>query len=201
MSAPIIEDVVPETEDQTIAEMEDTTEELLEQTHGVAYLGWVGRTLSRLPKIIAHQRWMAYASEGTEPFRPVAHPWLVRSGYVLSFFYVAMDIGVRTHAEYRETQSREKSAIVFGDSLVFHGFASLLLPAVLIHAIVKHSSVGLVRTGLFAKHHKVREYAPTVLGLASIPFVVGPIDHGVEWVMDNTVRQFYEVHTEHEHKE
>jgi mitochondrial fission process protein 1 len=175
-------------------EFEDVfkSDERMEDAHGLAYVGWIGRTVARLPKMIAHQRWLAYASEGTEPFRPIAHPWLVRSGYALSLVYVVTDIGVRTNTQYRSSNSVEKAAIVFGDSFVFHSLASMILPALLIHAIVKHSSVGIVRYNVFAGRQKVREYAPTVLGLASIPFVVGPIDHGVEYVLDNTIRTLYD---------
>lgn len=187
----------------TVAEAEEVqelvaAEEVLEEAHGLAYLGWIGRTMARAPKLIAAQRWMAYASEGTEPFRPVASKWFVRSGYALSFIYVAADIGVRTRANYVQNQDTKKASIVFGDTLLFHSMASLIIPAVTIHQIVHLSSSGIKRGNILANMPRVRGLLPTLIGLMSIPFVVGPIDHGVEYLMDHTARKFYE-HEEHEH--
>lgn len=34
-----------------------------------------------------------------------------------------------------------------------------------------------------------REYIPTVVGLAAIPFIVKPIDNAVDYAMDHTVRR------------
>ena len=38
----------------------------------------------------------------------------------------------------------------------------------------------------------VKRFAPTFIGLASIPFIISPIDSGVEFLMDSTYRQIFE---------
>jgi fission process protein 1 len=194
-------------------EIAEEVDEELEAHHELVYIGWIGRTLARTskmlsasPKIIAGQRWMAYASEGTEPFRPVASVRFVQLGYALSFLYVFCDIGLKATHAWKTTRSTQHTAIVTGDTAVFHTFASMLLPAVTIHTVVKYAGKGLQKTNLLANFPKVRAWTPTVVGLCSIPFVVHPIDHGVEFVMDKTIRQFYDYrphheHTPHEHKE
>lgn len=186
------------TPEPTVEEYQ-TAEEYISEGHGLAYLGWIGRTMARAPKLIAAQRWMAYASEGTEPFRPVASKWFVRSGYALSFLYVLSDIGVRTRLTWLETHSKQKATVVFGDTLVFHSLASLVIPAVFIHQIVHGSSKLVSKMSSITRYPRVAGLAPTIIGLCSIPFVVGPIDHGVEFAMDKTLRQYYEVHSSHEH--
>ena len=36
--------------------------------------------------------------------------------------------------------------------------------------------------------HVIKRIIPPVIGLGMIPFIVHPIDKGVEWVLDNTIR-------------
>jgi hypothetical protein len=38
---------------------------------------------------------------------------------------------------------------------------------------------------------RVARFAPAVVALSMIPFVIHPIDHGTDWVFDRTVRQWY----------
>lgn len=44
--------------------------------------------------LLSAHRYVAYASDVGESFRPVAHPWLVRGAYVLSTAYVMGDVAV-----------------------------------------------------------------------------------------------------------
>jgi mitochondrial fission process protein 1 len=38
--------------------------------------------------------------------------------------------------------------------------------------------------------HPLAKWVPTVFGLASIPFIIHPIDKGVDVLMDNTYRKY-----------
>ena len=38
----------------------------------------------------------------------------------------------------------------------------------------------------------IKRFAPTLIGLTSIPFIISPIDSGVEFLMDSTYRQIFE---------
>ena len=182
----------------------------------LAYAGWIGRGMSgfglqtamflkKTPQLVAAQRWMAFASEGTEPFRPVASVWFVRLGYGLSFLYVFADIGVRAYKTHEETKSAKETAILIGDTTVFHTFASMLLPAVTIHSIVKYSGKAIQKAHFLESVPRVRQWIPTIIGLCSIPFVIQPIDHGVLFALNNTTRRFYNLpkyaHSDHHHEE
>ena len=35
-------------------------------------------------------------------------------------------------------------------------------------------------------------YGPTLVGLAAIPFIIHPIDHSVDYVMDRTYRAYFD---------
>lgn len=36
----------------------------------------------------------------------------------------------------------------------------------------------------------LRKWGPTAIGLLAIPFIIHPIDHGVDYVMDETYRKY-----------
>lgn len=38
----------------------------------------------------------------------------------------------------------------------------------------------------------IKSFAPTLIGLAAIPFIISPIDSGVDFLMDSTYRQVFE---------
>jgi hypothetical protein len=40
----------------------------------------------------------------------------------------------------------------------------------------------------------VQKWTTTLLGLGAIPFIVKPIDAGVELTMDSTLRKYYTLH-------
>jgi fission process protein 1 len=75
------------------------------------------------------------------------------------------------------------------DTLLWQTFASVLIPGYVIHTIVKVTKYSMpkqVKVPLL-----ISTWLPTVMGLGAIPFIVHPIDHSVDYVLDNTVRSFY----------
>lgn len=170
-----------------------SSEDNLEEGREVVYLAMLARTL---PRIIARQRALAYASELGESFRPVARTWFVRITYGLSFAYVAADVSLRAKACCeKDTHNTPKDmAYTIFDGLLFHGIASMALPAITIHKIV-HTLTDLTqklpKTSKLHKYPKLLAFLPSILGLSSIPLIVSPIDHGTEYIMDHSIRKAY----------
>jgi fission process protein 1 len=55
--------------------------------------------------MLSAQRYVAYTSDIGESFRPVAHPWLVRGAYAVSWAYVAGDVAHEGYKAYCRNQS------------------------------------------------------------------------------------------------
>lgn len=72
--------------------------------------------------------------------------------------------------------------------------ASVIVPGLTIKAVAK-SMTALCNTTIANKkiHPNVLRFAPTALGLFAIPFIIKPIDHIVDSVMDATYRKSFKV--------
>jgi len=55
--------------------------------------------------MLSAQRYVAYTSDIGESFRPVAHPWLVRGAYAVSWAYVIGDVSHEGYKAYCRNQS------------------------------------------------------------------------------------------------
>jgi fission process protein 1 len=55
--------------------------------------------------MLSAQRYVAYTSDIGESFRPVAHPWLVRGAYAISWSYLIGDV---THEGYKAYCQNQK---------------------------------------------------------------------------------------------
>ncbi len=131
----------------------------------------------------------AYASEIGEALRRVTPLWFVNSMYGASILYVLVDTGVSTVSAYKNNpkqlvSNRKHATIVCADQIVWHSFASMVLPAVTIHTIVKYA-------GKLLRGTRYASVLPAAIGLASIPFIIHPLDNSVTLVMDKIVRPFY----------
>lgn len=73
----------------------DTTET------NVRYAAYANRL--RTIMLSAH-RYVAYTSDIGESFRPVAHPWLVRGAYGVSWAYILGDVGHEGYKAYKRNQ-------------------------------------------------------------------------------------------------
>jgi len=129
---------------------------------------------------------MAYASEVGESFRPIVSRNVVRFLYGISWAYVIVDTGVSTYEVKRFGQEAMQYTCL--DKAIWHTFASMLLPAFTIHTIV-HQSGNLFKK-IFGKTSKLGVWLPVALGLCSIPFIIHPLDHLTDYVMDNTLREY-----------
>lgn len=148
-------------------------------------------------RVINFMTWrpFAYTSEVGEAFRPVIPRFLVNTAYGVSIAYCFVDTGVKLNNMKHEphTEIMKKAC----DMVVWHGFASMILPALTIHTVVKKSKTFInyldnnnntkMQTSKFVK---IKPFVPTAIGLSIIPFIIHPIDKSVDFVM-NFIRPFY----------
>ncbi|PGG97566.1 hypothetical protein GX51_07260 [Blastomyces parvus] len=204
--------------------------------------------------LLSAHRYVAYTSDIGESFRPVAHPWLVRSAYGISWAYILGDVANEGYKAYlrnrrvlapacdayrnatgtapvdleidavagrklgqeetlNSTASKthplpwpdpdedtlvpwqttkiplvEDYRAVMAERAVFQALASMGLPALTIHSVVKYS--GRALRG--AKATIIRTWLPIGLGLAVVPFLPyvfdKPVEHGVQWAFHHAFR-------------
>lgn len=91
-----------------------------------------------------------------------------------------------------DDESRKKTRILItaADTLTWQLLASVLVPGFTINRLCMLSSLVLRRYTAMATGR--RNWTTTAVGLASIPVIVSPIDRSVDWLMDKTVRKYYD---------
>jgi len=147
-------------------------------------------------------RYMGYANECGEAFRPLVPVWVVVSSYVVAILYVLADAGSKALAEAGARSPSagisSKTVAIAVDALVFQLLASVVCPGytinrwvALVSGIVAYAeeSGSLTRLALDdATLQLVVDWAPTFAGLALIPLIVHPLDALVDALLDNTLR-------------
>ncbi|KAK2741502.1 hypothetical protein FQN55_008253 [Onygenales sp. PD_40] len=203
--------------------------------------------------LLSAHRYVAYTSDIGESFRPVAHPWLVRSAYGISWAYILGDVANEGYKAYMQnmrvlappcdeyhdatktstittrvgeemgekmprvtlssTESQahpmpwpdpeadtlvpwkttkiplsEDYRSVMAERAIFQVLASMGLPALTIHSVVKYSGRALKGS----KSTMIRTWAPIGLGLGVVPFLPyvfdQPVEHGIKWAFRNAFR-------------
>ena len=136
-------------------------------------------------------RYAGYANEIGESFR-YQFPRLVMPTYVVAFGYCLADsccTGYRVYQEEQNTSHQVHDTIrATMDTLAWQSVASVAAPGLTINLIVKASRSAVKRVTLPLV---LAEWLPTAIGLGSIPWIVHPIDHTVDYVMDNSVRVWW----------
>ena len=82
------------------------------------------------------------------------------------------------------------------DTLLWQSMASVAIPGLVIHQIVKWSRVGIQKMMISQTTKQptfIMTWAPTMLGLASIPLIIKPIDYFVDELMDHTFRRIVSI--------
>jgi mitochondrial fission process protein 1 len=158
-------------------------------------------------------RYLGYANELGESFR-YQLPRLVKPSYVVAFGYCLADASTSGWQAYNQPQyhqndnnnhNNNKSAaqldavVASVDTLLWQSLASVAIPGLVIHQIVKWSRFFIQQN---QQQHKMPSasaasknpafivtWGPTVLGLASIPLIIKPIDEFVDELMEHTFRK------------
>lgn len=154
-------------------------------------------------------RYAGYANEVGESFR-YQFPRLVVPSYAVSFTYCAADALTTGFSAYYDTEVARNddgkidakedkenqqyvrvhdSARAAIDVMVWQSLASVAIPGATINAIVRASRFAVGRASI--PYAVVSKWLPTAVGLGSIPVIIHPIDHFVDNVMDNSVRQWW----------
>lgn len=75
-----------------------------------------------------------------------------------------------------------------GDVFVWQMLASVIIPGFVINRVTWGAGI------LAKRSHKLpsvaRKWLPTCIGLATIPFIIRPIDNAVDHAMDRTYRKY-----------
>lgn len=139
-------------------------------------------------------RYLAFTSDFGEALRPVVHKSIVTGSYAVAFAYCFADVGWETY-KVHDAHNNPSSKYRLGDDgkkymnmtvtqclverSVFQAFASLAIPAVIIHQSVHAAKIGFQRLGRFTK------WGPSIVGLSIIPllplYLDEPVEHAVEY--------------------
>lgn len=153
-------------------------------------------------------RYVAYTSDIGESFRPIAHPWLVRGAYGISWAYIAGDVGYEGYKSYwrnqailnpelqlsgkkakaagldaldPDTQSRAVPPLENWKTVVAQRAIFQSVASMGLPAFTIHSVVRYSGRALKdAKNKTIRTWGPIGLGLAVVPFLPSLFDEPVE---------------------
>ena len=145
-------------------------------------------------------RYLGYANEVGEAFRPLVPAWCVPASYGVAITYVVADTVDKTRkalgsAKY-EVDSLTSCALLEGlDALIWQLAASVALPGYTIHQVVAIVVAVLDAAGLSGTD-PVLDALPTAIGLATIPLIVKPLDELAEVGMDVTLRKLWSPYLE-----
>lgn len=124
-------------------------------------------------------RYLAFTSDFGEALRPVVHKQIVNASYAVAFGYCIADVGYEAYKlkknNYRNERNEEMTMTqCIVERSTFQAFASLLLPAVVIHQTVHYAKNAFTKLGRFTK------WGPSLVGLSLIPFLPVCLDAPVE---------------------
>ncbi|ABN64991.2 predicted protein [Scheffersomyces stipitis CBS 6054] len=186
---------------------DDTT--LIEQESGLRYAAYANRFRTIL---LASHRYVAYTSDIGESFRPVAHPYLVKLGYGVSWMYILADVSyaswkvkVKSEGKYtpglrpwstQPTKVDEKAKSEFLSTHTSLSESDWRLAAVKRGIFQSIASMGLpaftihsaVRySSILFKNTSIsalRTYGPVAIGLGIVPVLPYIFDEPVEKAVD-----------------
>lgn len=138
-------------------------------------------------------RYLGYANEIGESFR-YQFPKFVVPSYVVAFGYCSADAATSGYDIYQKgiqngsPTAKVDSLVATADTLIWQSLASVTIPGATINMVVKASRFAVARSPV-ALPLTVSKWFPTATGLGSIPFIISPIDHAVDELMDATFRK------------
>jgi fission process protein 1 len=137
-------------------------------------------------------RYLGYANEVGEAFGP-RFPQFVRPSYGVAFAYCGADAVDKAVKAARRGERTSEVVRIGTDAILWQTLASVLIPGKVIN-LVTATAVKLMQSDAKAVKLlplKIRTWSPTVIGLATIPFIISPIDHAVDALFDNTLRKWW----------
>jgi len=147
----------------------------------------ISEKLTKMNKYSEAIRPLAYMNEIGEAFRPIVSVYFVRFLYGISWGYIFTDTAMKVNNVKKESNTIIK--FTFFDTLTWHLFASMLIPSLTIHSLVKYTKKIFTKANF--RNKNFIKFGPTILGLSSIPFIIKPIDDFTDKLMDYTFRLGY----------
>lgn len=137
-------------------------------------------------------RYLGYANEVGEAFRVLVPASVVRFSYVVASGYVVADSFHKGQKVWERSTSGDahkykKVAVAATDTLIWQGLASVIIPGFTINRICWLSQLALQQ--IRSLPQPAQKWSVVAVGLGSIPFIVHPIDKGVDLIMDSTIRK------------
>ncbi|XP_031834605.1 mitochondrial fission process protein 1 [Nomia melanderi] len=139
-------------------------------------------------------RYLGYANEVGEAFRPIVPSSVVWCSYAVATGYVLADTIHKGWKQYHGNASAEatKNALYsMTDTLLWQTFASVVIPGFTINRIC--FAVQCLQRNTCNPILRSR-WISTAIGLASIPLIIQPIDHIVDEAMNVTYRKWVGYH-------
>eukprot|EP00808_Paulinella_micropora_P006887 g81558.t1 len=137
-------------------------------------------------------RYLGYANELGESFRPLIPRSIVWGTYGVASLYVLADTNDKAQraqvlCDKLQMQGSQRNFVVSStalDTLTWQGLASVCIPGFTIYKVVE--AADRVKYTQFAKAlpKTVSNLLPTLIGLATIPWIVEPIDFSVHTLMN-----------------
>ncbi|KAL1116895.1 hypothetical protein AAG570_005364 [Ranatra chinensis] len=140
-------------------------------------------------------RYLGYANEIGEAFRAVVHRRWVNLSYGVASGYVLCDAGSKAWNSWSKSDpcdsGRWRGAAVAGtDALIWQAFASVIIPGFTINRICAGTRWTIRRAYPYLPCRVTRnaKWITVLVGLASIPYIIHPIDELVTAAMDASIR-------------
>ncbi|KAK8788869.1 hypothetical protein V5799_021354 [Amblyomma americanum] len=138
-------------------------------------------------------RLLGYTNEVGEAFRSLVHVSVVRLSYAVASAYVVADTTDKVlkvdKLKCSDAKDHRKQLLNTAvDTLVWQALASVIIPGITINRVCAFSLFLLKRYSSLPL--KTCKWTTTGIGLGCIPFIVSPIDHNVNVLMDKTLRQW-----------
>ncbi|XP_010876120.1 mitochondrial fission process protein 1 [Esox lucius] len=138
-------------------------------------------------------RFLGYANEVGEAFRALVPVSAVWATYAVATVYVsadAVDKGKKAALLHGDKPGKTtKVAVAVVDTFVWQALASVAIPGFTINRVCAASLYLLGRTTRLPL--SVRKWTTTAIGLSTIPFIIHPIDRGVDFLLDSSLRKVY----------
>ncbi|XP_073947950.1 mitochondrial fission process protein 1-like [Choristoneura fumiferana] len=135
-------------------------------------------------------RYLGYANEVGEAFRPVVPARVVAYSYAIAFGYVFADTADKSTKMIRQDGRPRSVAIATGDAILWQTFASVIIPGYTINRISAFTGRGVKKFGRVLPSF-VGKGITVAVALCCIPIIVSPIDHMVTFAMNHTYRMWY----------
>ena len=135
-------------------------------------------------------RYMGYANEVGESFG-VLFPRYIEPSYGVAYGYVCGDALDKVYKSYKQGDEPLVIAKKGADALTWQTLASVVIPGKIIN-IVANGANGTLNTAMASSlPEPVKKWGATTIGLATIPFIITPIDKFVDLLLDNTLRMLW----------